>query len=147
MFTLAIPTSMSRLTSRLSTLGYQELMIPPPAIIIKTASLTTQCTSHRSALTRASILQDMIQRMTNNIARIYARRVLEIAAMSAASVVSKTQLEAAILKPTEWSTIDLESQRREFGESISSLGRTKIERLWAAGMNLLDNDLLADWLF
>lgn len=37
-------------------------------------------------------------------------------------------------KPEEWQTIDLEKQRREFGESINGLGSNRLSRVWAAGM-------------
>ena len=55
-----------------------------------------------------------------------------------ASQLALTNLEGTIAKPTEWSTIDLEKQRKEFGEKISSLGKTKISRVWAAGTFYLD---------
>ena len=69
------------------------------------------------------------------MARLYARRIIELAALSAASMASTTQMEGlvSIEKPKEWRTIDLVEQRRQFGQSISSLGKTKISRVWAAG--------------
>jgi len=39
----------------------------------------------------------------------------------------------SIEKPKEWQTIDLAEQRRQFGQNISSLGKSKISRVWAAG--------------
>ena len=120
--------------SRAYIQSFQEIILPPSAII-KVTSWTRNYLSNNTTtlVSTTSTHSDTIQRMANNVARIYARRVLELAAMSAATVVSKTKLEEAIDKPTEWSTIDLERQRRDFGQSISSLGKTKIERVWAAG--------------
>lgn len=54
--------------------------------------------------------------------------------MSAASMVSTTSMESAVIdKPKEWATNDLVEERKRFGENISSLGKTKISRVWAAG--------------
>jgi hypothetical protein len=78
-----------------------------------------------------------MKRIQNNMARVYARRVLELAAMSAATMASTTALQAAIEKPPEWSTIDLAEERRKFGENFSTLGKSAISRVWAAGeMNI-----------
>ena len=76
-----------------------------------------------------------IQRVKANAARLYTRRVLEVAAMSAATLASTAavSMEAGFEKPKEWATIDLVEQRKKFGESISSLGKTRFSRVWAAG--------------
>mmetsp|Transcript_20209 Transcript_20209/g.58440 ORF Transcript_20209/g.58440 Transcript_20209/m.58440 type:complete len:550 (-) Transcript_20209:420-2069(-) len=94
------------------------------------------------ASSAASAAAVVAQRQADCVARIYARRVLELAALAAASRVNKASLEA-IVKPEEWGTVDLEQQRKEFGESISSLGKTKIERLWAAGSRIANLAALA----
>ena len=59
--------------------------------------------------------------------------MIELAALSAASMASTASMEAAFDKPKEWATIDLVEQRKRFGENISSLGKTSISRVWAAG--------------
>lgn len=82
---------------------------------------------------RSTKQQQHMERIQNNMARVYARRVLELAAMSAATLASTTALEAAIEKPPEWSTIDLAEERRKFGENFSTLGKSAISRVWAAG--------------
>jgi aarF domain-containing kinase len=84
-----------------------------------------------------------MDRIQNNMARVYARRVLELAAMSAATLASTTALQAAIEKPPEWSTIDLAEERRKFGENFSTLGKSAISRVWAAGSRLFNLGLLA----
>lgn len=48
-----------------------------------------------------------------------------------------------IKKPEEWDTVNLEEKRRLFGESISTLGETKLERVWAAGSRIFNLTLLA----
>lgn len=82
------------------------------------------------------------QRQADCVARIYARRALELTALAAASRINKASLEA-IAKPEEWRTVDLEEQRREFGERISSLGKTRVERWWAAGSRIANLAMLA----
>ena len=76
----------------------------------------------------------------DNVGRLYVRRILEIASFSAATMASTTSMEAMAMieKPKEWSTIDLAEQRRQFGQNISSLGKTSISRVWAAGKFSLD---------
>ncbi len=74
------------------------------------------------------------QRITNNASKIYARRVLLLASLSASSMAKKTRLEGEFIpKPAEWKTVDLVQQRKEFGENISSLGSSRVSRVWAAG--------------
>jgi len=65
--------------------------------------------------------------------------------MSAATLASTAavSMEAGFEKPKEWATIDLVEQRKKFGESISSLGKTKISRVWAAGSRIASLTLLA----
>lgn len=78
-----------------------------------------------------------MERIQANLARVYAKRVLAFAAMSAATWASTTALEAAIEKPPEWSTIDLVEERKRFGENFSTLGKTTISRIWAAGKKVI----------
>lgn len=71
--------------------------------------------------------------------------MLFLASLSASNMVKKTKMESGeyVAKPKEWTTVDLEKQRREFGESISSLGSSQLSRVWAAGEFFLeDYDLL-----
>jgi len=49
----------------------------------------------------------------------------------------------SIEKPKEWQTIDLAEQRRQFGQNISSLGKSKISRVWAAGSRIANLTMLA----
>lgn len=131
-----------------------------PSLPLKLTSTLYPIHSHRfymavSPSLQQSSLQNYTSTCTKNISRLYARRILELAALSAATAtaVAKGTIgssdaktvknEAAISKPLEWSTIDLEQQRKEFGESISSLGDSRISRLWAAGSRIVNLTLLA----
>jgi len=95
-----------------------------------------------------------IEHMSNNVSRIYARRIMEMAAVSVAAwkmATSKnnyTQMEQRMAgsvptKPTEWATVDLIEQRRQILESISTLGKTKVERVIHAGQRILNLCVLA----
>lgn len=85
------------------------------------------------------------ERQASNVSRLYARRTLELAAASAALLQSRSALmeAAAHAKPVEWGTVDLEKKRREFGEKISALGNTKLERVYAAGSRIVSLAILA----
>lgn len=84
-----------------------------------------------------------VDAISNNIRRLYARRVLEMASMSAATMTATTQMEAHITTPSEWATVDLALQRKEFGESISCISKSRVARVWAAGRRIFDLTLLA----
>mmetsp|Transcript_29289 Transcript_29289/g.33982 ORF Transcript_29289/g.33982 Transcript_29289/m.33982 type:complete len:599 (+) Transcript_29289:241-2037(+) len=84
------------------------------------------------------------KRIQDNISKLYARRLLTVAALSASTMTMKTRLEEAFIpKPTEWSTVDLAEQRKAFGENISSLGKSSISRVWAAGSRIFNLACLA----
>lgn len=92
-----------------------------------------------------------LQRIRDNTARLYARRVIELAALSAATMMATMSMDskcesAMINKPKEWATIDLVEERKRFGESISSLGKTKISRVWAAG-KFSSSDSCLDYIY
>ena len=91
---------------------------------------------------RKNLYKTYTTRISNNGSKLYARRMLYLASLSASNMVRKTKLESGFVpKPSEWSTVDLAKQRKEFGESISSLGSTQLSRVWAAG-ELYEYDVL-----
>ena len=103
----------------------------PLPIIKLSPQIPTQI---RTYYQRKTLTESYPKRISDNVSKMYARRMLFLAALSASNMASKTRMESSfIAKPKEWSTVDLEKQRREFGESISSLGSTKLSRVWAAG--------------
>ena len=114
--------------------GYAARMaLQHPAVPLKTGGSRVALARHQRTDTAADAAK-VARRQADNVARLYARRMIELAALAAANagVVHRTKMEP-ITKPSQWGTIDLEEQRREFGENMSSLGGTKIERVWAAG--------------
>lgn len=125
----------SSTTSTLTSLSQitQSSLLPNPAIPLK---ILPQLQTFTTSYTRQYHFQSQYrQRISNNVSKIYARRMLTMAALSASSMVNKTRLESAVIppKPMEWGTEDLIQKRKEFGENINSLGSTKISRVWAAG--------------
>ncbi|KAL3942172.1 MAG: hypothetical protein SGBAC_003597 [Bacillariaceae sp.] len=75
-----------------------------------------------------------------NHARLYARRIIEIAAASAASYRLKTQMEAAIEQPSAWRNWEKEDWEET---AMASLGKSKLSRFWMASKRLLNLGLLA----
>mmetsp|Transcript_98 Transcript_98/g.128 ORF Transcript_98/g.128 Transcript_98/m.128 type:complete len:580 (-) Transcript_98:98-1837(-) len=115
-----------------------------PAVALKTISSTQIRTSIHKYYNPSSYSSvNVLDRTKKNVARLYARRALELAAASAATMVTTAQMEAQIEKPLEWSAYDLAEKRKTFGEGISSLGKTSIERIWAAGSRIVNLTLLA----
>uniref|UniRef100_A0A7S3VDU5 Protein kinase domain-containing protein n=1 Tax=Chaetoceros debilis TaxID=122233 RepID=A0A7S3VDU5_9STRA len=151
-----VASAISRSTSKLATFSRASLgFVPQPLVPFKTSQTFSLFQKyHYSSGSGSALRPNIIQygkRMETNVARLYARRMIELAAMSAATLASKTSLEGVMMssssssssKPTEWTTIDLAKQRKEFGESISSLGKTRISRVWAAGSRIANLVLLA----
>ena len=78
----------------------------------------------------------------SNIGRLYARRYLDTLNALVLARQSRTYLESATLKPPEWSTpkdYDID----HFGTVVDQLGKTKLQRFWAAGSRILNLALLA----
>jgi len=117
--------------------------IAHPAIPLKAAGAANRLSKQiRHRHIQAAIRE---QQQATNVARLYARRIIELASAAAATKLATTKLESsvAVQTPKEWKTENLEENRRLFGESISSLGETKLERVWAAGSRICSLALLA----
>ena len=90
-------------------------------------------------------LPTLLERWTNNFAKLYARRILEIAAASAAAATIQTQLEDKInikihATPTDW--IDWEKHDWQ-DDLLASLGKSKLNRLWMAVQRVVNLSILA----
>jgi aarF domain-containing kinase len=82
---------------------------------------------------------ELVLRWKRNFSRLYARRLLTLAAASAASQRVKAQMEAAIEKPTRWK----DWQAADWEETaMESLGATKFSRFWMATQRLCNMALL-----
>jgi aarF domain-containing kinase len=83
----------------------------------------------RATLSETSVIQRKC------ISRLYARRILEVAAASAAYARSRTSLQEAIQKPpSQWDNFE---QKDWTEELIASLGHTVLERAWLATKRLV----------
>jgi len=81
-----------------------------------------------------------VQRWRKNLARLYARRVLEIAMASAAVQVFRTDMERVIERPEAWANFE----RKDWAdELLQSIGSSKVERLWSAASRVVSLATLA----
>ena len=81
------------------------------------------------------------KRWRRNLSRIYARRVLEIAAASAATQRFIAQLEQHVVdKPADWHNWE---RKYWADELLASLGSTKLSRFWSAFSRICSLTLLA----
>lgn len=92
-----------------------------------------------SAFTRSSTtsLEQTLERFRKNGSRLYARRIIEMAAASAALYAQRTRMqEAAKEVPTQW----VDWERKDWTDALmSSVGGNALQRFWMAGM-LIDED-------
>jgi hypothetical protein len=89
--------------------------------------------------TPSKLAEDLPHRWRRNISRLYARRILEIAAASAATRRFIAELEEH-KKPTAW----ISWERKDWtDELLASLGRNKVERVYAAISRLVTLALIA----
>lgn len=86
------------------------------------------------------------QRIRRNVARLYARRILEIAAASAATqrfiagLSSADVYHAAASQPTNWKNW---SRKEWSAEMLQCMGKTQLSRIWAATRRLAMLSILA----
>ena len=107
---------------------------PHPLATLKSTKPICLKYKHHTTINSAQYKLHYAERVKASVARLYARRIIELATLSAATMATTTSMEALIEKPKEWATVDLVEQRKQFGKSISSLGKTRFSRVWAAGM-------------
>mmetsp|Transcript_17754 Transcript_17754/g.19464 ORF Transcript_17754/g.19464 Transcript_17754/m.19464 type:complete len:568 (-) Transcript_17754:1066-2769(-) len=86
-------------------------------------------------------LQKLIARWKKNFSRLNARRILEIAAASAATQSIRSESEAALSKPPiEWKNWE----KKDWDETaLASVGNTKFARFWMASKRVVDLAVLA----
>ena len=90
----------------------------------------------------AQHLRQLMARWKKNFSRLYARRMLELAAASAAAQVLRSKAEAAteISKPIEWK----DWERKDWDQTaLASVGNTKLSRFWMATKRIVDLAILA----
>ena len=87
-------------------------------------------------------LQLLLVRWKKNFSRLYARRILELAAASVAAQVIWSESEAAAIvsKPMEWQ----DWERKDWDETaLAYVGNTKLARFWMATKRVIDLAVLA----
>lgn len=90
--------------------------------------------SQQQANTATNRYFQLLARWKRNFARLYARRILELAAASAATQRFKSQLEAAVIeKPERWQNW----QAKDWEDTaLSSVGESRLKRVWMAASRL-----------
>lgn len=87
-------------------------------------------------------IQNSLVRWKKNFSRLYARRVLELAAASAAAQVSRSKAEATdvVSKPIEWE----DWERKDWDDTaLAYVGNTKLSRFFMATKRVFDLAVLA----
>jgi len=85
-------------------------------------------------------IQKFVSLWKKNFSRLYARRMLEIAAASAASQLIRSESEAAMSKPIEWR----DWEKKDWDETaFAHVGNTKFERFWMATKRVINLAVLA----
>lgn len=99
------------------------------------------------ASSATSVYMKLVPRWRRNLSRLYARRILELAAASAAASAAsyrlRTQLDAAggaVVPPSAWR----DWQQPDWEETaMASVGKTSLGRFWMATKRLVGLSLLA----
>ncbi|KAI2492593.1 ABC1 family-like protein [Fragilaria crotonensis] len=87
----------------------------------------------------------LLERWTKNFSRLYARRMLELAAASAATATIKTQLQEKIDKPMGW----INWEKRDWTDDMmESMGTSKWKRVMMVLSRVINLSILAlPWSF
>ncbi len=86
--------------------------------------------SWRQSKDSITLYYQLLTRWKRNFNRLYARRILELAAASAATMRFRSEMEAAMIeKPEKWQNW----QAKDWEETaLSSVGESRIKRVWMA---------------
>ena len=141
-FLSSIPSSLKLTPHPLMILqGMQPWIRHPTQTMIRSyRTITTSASVSSSASNYATTrYYQLVAIWTKNISRLYARHILTIAAASVAVQMYKVQLEQAMTNHmTTMTTIDKPSNWQNWSKedweerAMSSLGTTRLERLWMA---------------
>ena len=95
----------------------------------------------RNQMEGTSLYFQLVARWKKNFNRLYARRILELAAASAATQRFRSQLAAAAIeKPERW----LNWQAKDWEETaLSSVGESRLRRVWMATSRMATLALIA----
>ena len=123
-------------TARLTQRFQNDLLIKNPLWLLQLSKQQSTLTGYL----QRSPLSDTYLSQTKCISRLYARRILELAAASAAYSRSQTNLQEAIQRPpSNWADFE---QKDWTEELMASLGKTAWERAWLATKRLVNLGLL-----
>lgn len=114
-------------SSRVASSGKRFWSNVPVAQVV----LPLQRMNHCIPRVYSSSLEQTLARFRKNGARLYARRILEVAAASAALSVNRVRMqEAAKEMPKQW----VDWERKDWTDDLmNSVGANAFERFWMAG--------------
>jgi len=80
-------------------------------------------------------LEQTLLRFRKNGSRLYARRIMEVAAASAALYVNRVQMQEAVKEmPAQW----IDWERKDWTDALmSSVGANALQRFWMAGTSVM----------
>jgi hypothetical protein len=141
-----IPTASSMLQQKAAEMMTKRLLgssaMTPTSVTamitpgLRRAPVTTSTTRNSSQQQQ----QQTQEIWRGNFARLYARRMLELAALAAASQRFVSELEAAIDKPSKWKDWEY---RDWTDDLLASLGTTKWDRFWTSARRIASLACLA----
>eukprot|EP00521_Asterionellopsis_glacialis_P015936 CAMPEP_0195305694 /NCGR_PEP_ID=MMETSP0707-20130614/36779_1 /TAXON_ID=33640 /ORGANISM="Asterionellopsis glacialis, Strain CCMP134" /LENGTH=572 /DNA_ID=CAMNT_0040369887 /DNA_START=223 /DNA_END=1941 /DNA_ORIENTATION=- len=128
-----------------ATVGKQ--LVPPSSALYFAYPLARRTVGHPlyqhyySTTTAATLRNtETLKRFQNNYSRLYARRILELAAASAASQRMVSQLESIIEKPNAWKDFE----KRDWTDDLmETIGSTRVERFARSVHRMVSLSLLA----
>lgn len=84
----------------------------------------------------SSKLEQTLERWRKNGSRLYARRIMELAAASAALHVNRVHMQEAIKEtPIQW----IDWEQKDWTDSLmESVGGNSLQRLWSTGAKITD---------
>jgi len=80
-------------------------------------------------------LEQTLLRFRKNGSRLYARRIMEVAAASAALYVNRVQMQEVVKEmPAQW----IDWERKDWTDALmSSVGGNALQRFWMAGTSVM----------
>lgn len=117
-----------------------SVLAPLMAPALRRGTLSAWPSAWRQQKDATTLYFQVLTRWKRNFSRLYARRILELAAASAATQRFRSQLEAAVIeKPERWQNW----QAKDWDETaLSSVGGSRLKRVWMAASRLANLALL-----
>jgi hypothetical protein len=126
--------------STLAARKFGSNVVPLMAPALRRGTVSSWPSVWKNHTDATTLYYQLLSRWKRNFARLYARRILELAAASAATQRFRSQLEAAVIdQPERWQNW----QAKDWDETaLASVGGSRIKRAWMAASRLASLALL-----